>query len=418
MMNPVRLMSITFKSLKSHIFRTVLASLGVVLGVGSVVGMTSISEGARKTSLEQIRSLGIDNIILTSKKIKKAVEDSSADSRLVSFGITKRDLDRISKFENIEQIVPIRDLEQKVYVRGLLTDINMYGTTADFLDISYSRMIGSKSRFFNIFDSEKYTKVCVVGSEAARTLFRYEDPLGKSLNVGIHTYRVIGVIKNDFGYEVGNERSINNQILIPFSTAMAAYGKKVVDTSTWEFKEVYAHKVNIRVKDVNSLVNTSARIKNFLKVEHSEKDYRITVPLELVKQQEKTQKVFTIVMGSIAAISLLVGGIGIMNIMLANIYERTREIGTRRALGATQSDIVLQFLSESTLMTGIGGGVGIAVGFAIAFVVEEYGGMETIVSMYSLVLSFSVAVGTGIIFGTYPAYQASKLDPVVALRRE
>lgn len=418
MMNPVRLMSITLKSLKSHIFRTILASLGVVLGVGSVVGMTSISEGARKTSIEQIRSLGIDNIILTSHELKQAMEDASTDSRLVSFGITKRDLDRIEKFDNIEKIVPVRDLEQKVYTRGLLTDINLYGTTEDFLDISYSKLVDSRSRYFNKIDSDKYSKVCVIGTDAARTLFAYEDPIGQLLEVGKNSYKVIGVIKNDFGYEVGNLRSLNNQIFIPFSTGTATYGNRILDTSTWQFNQVYAHKVNIRVKDVKSLVNTAARIKNFLRVEHSGKDYRITVPLELVKQQEKTQKVFTIVMGSIAAISLLVGGIGIMNIMLANIYERTREIGTRRALGATQSDIVLQFLCESTLMTGIGGGIGIAVGFAIAFVVEKYGGMETVVSMTSLVLSFSVAVGTGIIFGTYPAYQASKLDPVVALRRE
>lgn len=418
-MSLFRLFAVTLKSLKSHIFRTILASLGVVLGVGSVVGMTSISEGARQTSLEQIKSLGINNIILTSENIQTASQQQGGgNNRSISYGITKEDLRHIKTFENVDVIVPVRDLKQKVILRGKKLDINLFGTTPEFLATSYSKLVNKNSRFFNIIDSKSFANVCVIGKEAARMLYNYKDPLGKHVNIGSTSYKIIGVIENNFGYELGSGKKVNKQILIPFSTAMETYGKTIVDTSNWKFYEIYAHKVNIRVKDVKSLVNTSARIKNYLKIKHDQNDYLITIPLELVKQQEKTQKVFTIVMGSIAAISLLVGGIGIMNIMLANIYERTREIGTRRALGATQSNIVLQFLCESTLMTGIGGGIGIAVGFAIANIVETYGGMTTIVSVYSVLISFSVSVATGIIFGTYPAYQASKLDPVVALRRE
>lgn len=418
MISPLRLISMTLKSLRIHIFRVILASLGVVLGVGSVVGMTSISEGARQASLDQLKSLGINNVLLTSQEVKKTLDNISTNSKLVTYGITRRDIERIQKFENTDRVIPIRNLDQKVYFRGMLTDINLYATTEGFLDVSYSELVGKESRFFNYIDIKKNAKVCVVGEDAARVLFSYNNPIGKLLNIGKSSYKVVGVIRNRYGYEVGDLRSVNKQVFIPYSTGVATYGERILDTSNWKFNEVYAHKVIIRVKDVKSLENTSARIKNFLKVEHSEKDYRITVPLELVNQQEKTQKVFTIVMGSIAAISLLVGGIGIMNIMLANIYERTKEIGTRRALGATQSDIVLQFLSESTIMTGLGGSIGIVLGFVIASIVEKYGGMQTIISMHSLVLSFTVAVGTGILFGTYPAYQASKLEPVIALRSE
>ena len=417
-MNILGLISISLKSLKCHFFRTVLASLGVVLGVGSVVGMTAISEGARKTSLEQIKSLGIDNIILTSEKITTTKGSANVNSKHSEYGISKNDINHISTFENVDVVVPIRDLNEKVNHLGRPLEVNLYATEPEFLELSYSNLVGKDSRFFNKIDSLKSARVCVIGKEAAKIIYNYTNPVGKIITVGGNSYKIVGVLENNFGYDVGNDRSINKQILIPFSTGMVSYGDTKLDPSTMNYNQVYAHKVNIRVKDVRALENTQIRISNYLQKTHSEKDYLIKVPMALVKQQEKLEKISTIVMGSIAAISLLVGGIGIMNIMLANIYERTREIGTRRALGATQSNVVLQFLCESTLMTGIGGSLGIVLGFAIASIVETYGGMQTVISSYSVIISFSVSVATGIIFGTYPAYQASKLDPVVALRRE
>lgn len=418
-MKPDRLVRITLKNLKSQMFRAFLASLGVVLGVGSVIGMTSISEGAKQASLDQLKRLGVNNIILSSKEIKKGSDDSNGKSKIIlKYGITKRDLNHIRTFENIQTVIPIRDLGQNIQLRGKSSDISVFASTPELFKVSHSTFVGKRSRFFTNIDSRNSAKVCVIGKDAARAFFEFKDPIGKTVSVGGDTFKVIGVIDSKVGYELDNGKRINNQIIVPFSTAMATYGERIINSSNLRFTQVYAHKVNIRVKSTSSLTNTAARIRNYLNKEHEEKDFHMTVPLELVRQQEKTQKLFTIVMGSIAAISLLVGGIGIMNIMLANIYERTREIGTRRALGATQGDIVLQFLCESTLMTGIGGSLGILVGFGIAHVVEVYGGMITIISMFSLSLSFSVAVATGIIFGTYPAWQASKLDPVVALRRE
>ena len=412
-----RIISVTIKSLKSHIFRAILASIGVVLGVGSVVGMMSISEGARVTSLKEISQMGINNIILSSEEIKKASKKNQ-DSRIVSFGINKQDLNYFQNFENINTIVPLRDLKKKVNFRDRNTGIGLYATEPDFINVTNCSLVGKKSRLLTWEDENKLRKVCLIGQQAAKTLFQYHDPIGKEVSIGLNSFTVVGVFENQYGFEASDNKSINNQILIPFQTANAVYGNRILDTSVWKYYETYCHKAIIKVKENKYLSNTATRIRNYLKRTHEEKDYSITVPLELVKQKEKTQKIFTIVMGSIAAISLLVGGIGIMNIMLANIYERTREIGTRRALGATQKDIVLQFLSESVLMTGIGGGLGVAVGVAIARLVETYGNMTTVVSAFSLILSFSVAVGTGIVFGTYPAYQASKLDPVVALRRE
>ncbi|NQZ58693.1 MAG: ABC transporter permease [Lentisphaeraceae bacterium] len=417
MMTSRTLISIAFRSLKNHAFRSFLASLGVVLGVGAVIGMMSISEGAKKMALEQIKSRGIKNIIIDS------VEDETAENkkgggatRYKQYGLTEKDLLHIREFDNIDKTVVVRKVHGPVFYNGDKTTIGTWGIAGDFLSMTGSQLSDSRSRYFCDTDEHNLTQVCLLGTTAARTIFGVADPLGQYVECGGNNFKVIALIHIDTETELVKGSSINNQVFVPLHAAKNIFSEYTV--KDFRATKVEIQKLYIEVKFVDQLKNTAARLRTYLQHAHENKDYYIQIPYELLNQQKATQRIFSIVMGSIAAISLLIGGIGIMNIMLANIYERTREIGTRRALGARKKDIVIQFLAESVIMTVLGGLAGIAIGYFIAFAVKEYAGMETIVSPNSVILSFLVSVGTGIIFGTYPAVKAANLNPITALRRE
>ena len=252
-------------------------------------------------------------------------------------------------------------------------------------------------------------------------MFSFNDPLGEQISVDGAVFTVVGIMENSHGINLGGSFDLNKIIYIPIDSGNAFYGEVLPVLNRGDSnmtQKIDAHYLYIQVEDTKQLVNTAARLKSYMKTTHEVKDYSFYIPSELLKQEEATQKVFTIVMGSIAAISLLVGGIGIMNIMLANIFERTKEIGTRRALGAKKRDILIQFMVESILLTGIGGALGLGLGFSIAWLVEYYAGMRTIVTASSVIISLSVSIMTGVIFGTYPAWKAANLDPIVALRRD
>jgi len=230
---------------------------------------------------------------------------------------------------------------------------------------------------------------------------------------------VVGILDNPRGARLAGQYDLGNLVYIPFATGNAVFGAMLpAEGSPHERVGVDYDFLYIKVISVDSLPDTVKRLRNYLGTTRDTRDFEVQVPYELLLQEEATQRVFRIVMGSIAAISLLVGGIGIMNIMLANILERTREIGTRRALGARKRDILFQFLLESTILTGLGGGIGLALGAAIARLVEHFARMNTAVTLPSVGVSLAVSVFTGVIFGTYPAWKAATLDPIEALRHE
>ncbi len=422
MRNFLRLLQMTFLNLSCHAFRAFLAALGVVLGVGAVVAMMAISEGGRRESIERIRAMGIDSIVIRSVKPTQegTPQNNNAGTTISDYGLKAKDVAHmLATFENIRQIIPIRDMQQRLFVGGLRSNVRVMATTPEFLNMTFSALADSRGRWITDVDELRRNPVCVVGIDAARTLFGIGDPLNQTVHAGGGTFQVVGVLRNARGAKLAGQYDLNNLVYIPFETGNAVYGRMIaVEGSQRDRVNVEYDFLYIKVIAVSSISDTVKRLRSYLDKTRATRDFEIQVPYELMLQEESTQRVFRIVMGSIAAISLLVGGIGIMNIMLANIFERTREIGTRRALGAKKRDILFQFLLESTILTALGGGIGLSLGVAIARLVEHFTAMHTAVTLPSVLVSLAVSIITGMVFGTYPAWKAANLDPIEALRHE
>jgi putative ABC transport system permease protein len=397
----------TWLSLKHHAFRSLLAMLGVVLGVAAVVGMLAVSEGAKRESIERIRQQGVDNIILHSEKPKA---NETGGEKIFFYGISREDITHFrTVFDNVKKVVPIIEFRRTVYINGRPSDIVLVGTTPDFLGISRSENTDSRGRWLSDSDQAVSAMVCSVGVDAARKLFGLDDPLGKIVSVYGATFCVVGLVDNPLKSKLAGKFDINNMIYVDYDTLLSIFNRDAL--------AVEADYVYVQVQDLAYLKNTAERIRTYLNETHSLPDYTISVPYELLLAEQATQRVFTIVMGSIAAISLLVGGIGIMNIMLANIYERTKEIGTLRALGAPRRTILTQFLFEAVTLTGLGGVLGVGIGFLIALLIKYSAGMPTVVTLGSVIVALTVSIFTGIVFGTHPAWKAANLSPIEALRR-
>lgn len=402
---------LSISSLTNHPFRAFLAGLGVVFGVGAVVGMLAIGEGARLESIRQIQEMGVDKIIVRSLAQKKGNE--SNQSGVV--GITEQDIRHIeSEFENVNAVLPITHWSGIATSQWIeLPNINVLGVPLEFLQITNSQLVGSKSRFITEKDNDEGAPVCVIGSRLARKLLQFRDPIGERILVHATYFTIVGVLDNSSDRDIKGLGSINSMIYVPSATGFNHWSIPVSKGNSMPYKLLY-----VVVDDIEHIQNTSRRLEAYLHASHSENDYEIILPFELMRQQEATQRIFTIVMASIASISLLVGGIGIMNIMLANIYERMKEIGTRRALGATRQDILIQFLVESVVLTSIGGAIGAILGVLLAGFVAKYADMPTAVTLFSVIVSLTVSVLTGVIFGSFPAWKAANLSPMEALRHE
>jgi putative ABC transport system permease protein len=399
----------------NHPFRALLAGLGVVFGVAAVIAMMAISEGARVESLRQIQVLGVDKIILRSVKPDTV---AGASSGMDAYGLVETDLAHVrDHLDNVADIIPIRNLRKEVSHELGGAKIGLFATTPAFMELTRSQLWRGEGRFLLPADEDAANPVCVVGRDAARSLFAYEHAIGRDLLVNGVTYRVVGVLENSYSYTLEGGHDVNHQVFIPMATAQAYYGTISMGANRAMTKVEYDY-LYVLVNDVEGILDTSRRLRNYFGKTHAEADVAIDVPYELLKQKEGTQRIFTIVMASIAAISLLVGGIGIMNIMMANVYERMREIGTRRALGARSRDILHQFLFESIFQTAVGGVIGVGVGYGLAKVVQAYAGMPTEITASSVLVSLVVSVLTGVLFGTFPAWKAANLDPIVALRHE
>ncbi|MCM8531945.1 MAG: ABC transporter permease [Lentisphaeraceae bacterium] len=405
---------ISFESLWSHPFRAVLAGLGVVFGVGAVIAMLSISEGAKQASLQQIEVLGVNKILL---KSERPDETSTQAYSSIEFGLTKNDFKHFNTvLKNVNGVLPIRNTHLSLESKRDKEKVHLFACGIDLLEFTKSNIFQNQGRFFAELDNRQKAPVCVIGKNAARMLYDFENPLGKKIFLKGNSFEIIGILENPYSYSLAGGYDLNNLIFTTIGTAQAIWRDSIFNGSN--FIETDYDFLYVRVKDEENIINTSNRIRKYLKETHPDGDVSIEVPFELLKQRQATQKIFSIVMASIASISLLVGGIGIMNIMLANIYERMREIGTRRALGATRSNILIQFLSESVLLTSCGGILGIVLGIGLAKLVELYGGMPTVISWVAIFISLFVSVFIGIVFGTFPAWKAAKLHPIEALRHE
>lgn len=421
-----RIVRLGVKSLWLHRLRSLLTVLGIVFGVCSVIAMLAIGEGASYEAQEQIKNLGSQNIILRSEKPPDEQKTSNNNQAWVlEYGLTYADLRAIhATIPGVTIVVPGRLMREFVWHLTRRVDSEIMGTVPWYPTMRNHPV--AAGRFFTDYEMEQKANVCVLGSEMAGLLFPLESPIGKSVRVGSSYYRVIGIMaqRNDgakaFESSSGLTAGLKHRMYIPLETAKTRYGEilRKRRSGSFEQERVALHEVTVKVAKAEDVLNVSLAIKGLLERNHKKEDYKMIVPLELLKRAERTKQIFNIVLGSIAAISLVVGGIGIMNIMLASVTERTREIGIRRALGAKRKDIIVQFLVETVMLSGAGGLIGVALGLAIPFLVTYFAEMMTIVTFWSPMIAFSISALVGVVFGLYPALRAASMDPVEALRHE
>jgi len=414
------------KSLWLHKLRSLLTVLGIVFGVCSVIAMLAIGEGASYEAQEQIKNLGSQNIILRSVKPpeEQKVSDKGSQSYVLQYGLTYLDIKRIkSTIPGVTVVVPGRIMRDYVWNISRRMDCEVMGTVPWYPQMRNHHL--ARGRFFSDKEMDDHANVCVIGADMVKALFPLESPLGKQVRVGGDYYDVIGVME-PVGKGVQTDdtqddtRAAADRMFIPLETAKTRYGEilRKVRSGSFEQERVQLHEVTVKVATPEEVPAIAVAIKEVMERNHKKKDYRIIVPLELLKRAERTKQIFNIVLGSIAAISLLVGGIGIMNIMLASVTERTREIGIRRALGAKRRDIIVQFLVETVMLSGAGGVIGVLLGVTIPWFVSHFAGMKTIITFWSPLVAFTISALVGVVFGLYPAFRAAQMDPVEALRHE
>jgi putative ABC transport system permease protein len=415
------------KSLWLHRLRSLLTALGIVFGVCSVIAMLAIGEGASFEAQEQIKNLGSQNIILRSVKPpeEEKISEKGSQNFVLQYGLTYTDVKRIrATIPGVTVVLPARIMRDYVWNISRRVDCDIVGTVPWYPEMRNQRVV--RGRFFNEKDMDAEASVCVLGAEMVPALFPLESPLGRDVRVGGEYYRVIGIMeaaaletKTSDGTDEQNKPAAN-RMFIPLETARARYGEVLMRRRSGSIQadRIQLHEVTVKVASLDQVTSVAAALREVLQRNHDKKDYEVVVPLELLRRAERTKEIFNIVLGSIAAISLLVGGIGIMNIMLASVTERTREIGIRRALGARRRDIVVQFLVETVMLSGAGGILGVMLGVIIPFVVSHTAGMKTIITFWSPLLAFSISALVGVVFGIYPAIRAAKMDPVEALRHE
>ena len=421
----VRMIRTGINSLLLHKLRSMLTTLGVLFGTSSVISMLAIGEGASYEAQEQIKLLGSQNVILRSIKPLEdpgASNSSSGRSRVLRYGLSDADLERVDDtFPATNRVVPIRMLQQEVRFGAKSMTPKVLATRPEYQDVT-GRLVW-EGRFITDEDERTLQNVCVLGTEVARYLFPFESALGERIKVGSDYFTVVGTMAPRVplsGDQPTGGGDVTGEVFVPFETARKWFGKLQVKrrSGSREMEEVDLHEIVIEVDDPRHVPLVADSCREMLGRFHRDKDYEVVVPLELLARAEETKRIFNIVLGSIAGISLLVGGIGIMNVMLATVTERTREIGIRRALGAKRRHIVSQFLVETVCLSVGGGLMGVALGLAIPLVVQHFADMVTIVTPAAPLLAFGISAGTGVLFGIYPAWRAAAMDPVEALRHE
>ncbi len=415
----VRSVRLGVKNLMLHKLRSLLTVLGLVFGVGSVIAMLAVGEGASEEALEQIRKLGRDNIIMESVKPVERERDTGQRSRTNQYGLLYDDERRIREsFPAILRTVPVKTIRKDGRLGERTKELRIVGTTPDWFRLVKRRLIAGRA--INWDDSDDHAAVCLLTERGARKLLVTEHSVGQPIRIGGQYYEVIGIVRNEEGSAGSQTPDLEEDAYIPLTTVKEHYGDLDVRMTAGSFlrEQVELHLILAEVDFPEHVESTAEAIERMLQLFHKKVDYRIRVPLALLKQAEATKRTFNIVLGSIAGISLLVGGIGIMNIMLATVTERTREIGIRRAIGAKQAQIISQFLVETVVLSTVGGLMGIGVGMSIPRMITYFAKMPTVITAWSIVLSLGISVSVGIIFGLYPAVRASKLDPITALRHE
>jgi len=398
-----------------HKLRSLLTMLGMIFGVAAVLSMLSIGAGAQQQVMAFIEDLGVRNLIVEAKETTD--RQVWAKVRQQSPGLSFRDVRAMqASVAGVDALSPRKRFTPTKLVPKSQGDTPVvYGIDPNYLSIGGLRVIGG--RFFTAEEAAHADAMCVLGEAARLNLFGVDDPIGRYVKVNEQWFRIVGlagpqaVAQGDVAGVPAQDR--NNVIYVPTSAAIL----RLEDNNSSIRDEIDG--VYVRVKPDADVTAAAATVRGILSASHrGADDYALVVPAELLAEQQRTKRIFDIVMVALASISLLVGGIGIMNIMLASVLERTREIGIRRAIGARRTDIVRQFVMETTLIAVAGGTVGLLVGASLSRAIASFAGWSTIISSGSLALAFSVSVLIGLVSGVYPAMKASRLDPVEALHYE
>jgi len=426
------------KSLLLQKMRAGLAALGIFIGTSTVIWLVAMGEGVSYQAQQQIKELGATNIIIRSKETHS---DEDADSRIKAYGLLRDDYRRIvENIPTIRRAVPMRELRFELRMGNRTADAKLVGCVEDYLQLNHLKI--ARGRWLTPRDRGK--KVVVLADDTAKRLFPYENPIGQTIWVGSEFYVVIGQTKpRSASAAIGGSldaRDYNLDAYIPLKTLRHRVGdlvmKRVGGGQGWNFvgEMVELSQITVTVENIEDVDETAAIIEILLRKYHEKEDYAVVVPKELLRQAERTKAMFNVLLVVIAGISLLVGGIGIMNIMLATVTERTREIGIRRALGATRKHIVQQFLTETVVLTASGGLLGVLFGLwcrplfeglrsAVAMMSPDalppiVYTLEPRIAPWSVLLSLFISLGVGVVFGVYPARQAAYMDPIEALRHE
>jgi putative ABC transport system permease protein len=402
-------------SLLVHKLRTMLTMMGMIFGVGAVVAMLAITAGVEKEMLSYIDMLGVNNIII---EAKESVDRNELQARrAISPGLTFRDFRAIKEnTQGIELATPRKRFKPtKVIPKTAAEPPVLIGVEPVYEQIQSIRIV--EGRFFTAEEDAQSAPVCVLGESAKVNLLGYEPAVGKYVKLNEVWLQVIGVMAQQAGSDTDVEGveilSRNNLVVAPLNTVM----RRFEDGNSYLKDEIDG--IYMRVVPGTDSIEVAGVVTAILTATHKDAgDFTVTVPAGLLEQKKRTSDIFKVVMICIAGISLLVGGIGIMNIMLATVLERTREIGIRRAIGARQKDIIRQFLTEAVMISIIGGLIGILFGFTLSRVIAAAAGWSTVVTFASIAVAFGVSVGIGLLFGIYPAVQAAKLDPIEAIRYE
>ncbi|WP_167619940.1 ABC transporter permease [Maribellus sediminis] len=423
--------------------KSFLTALGIIFGVAAVISMLAIGNGAQQEILEQIKMVGVNNIIVspTETSIDQNQDESSADAAQISTkkfskGLTLLDAQAIEQIlPTVSKVSPVIDFNYSAILNGKSKPVVLEGVTNSYFELFEINL--SFGELFTTEQSEDGFPVCIIGDNIRKVFFNQEDPIGQKIKCGQTWLKVVGVIeRRDFTASASDEMGISstdNKIFIPAKTMLLRFKNRSLIRAD-EVEEMISRrnqesgnsssenlnqldKIIIQVAETEQLSSTAEVVRRMMLRRHNGLyDFEVTIPELLLKQQQRTKKIFNIVLGVIAGISLIVGGIGIMNIMLASVMERIREIGVRQAIGASRKDIIVQFLSESTIISVSGGIIGIILGVVLSKTITAVFDIGTIVSAFSIIISFGVSVLVGVIFGYIPAKRAAEQDPVNSLR--